>query len=1615
MEKQKANNEFSLGIKEQPLFLLDISSFLLEIEHNFEHNQFVKIEGIEESGKTIITSEYVRKYNCFSVYFSKRNKSDYSTDYFFQNLIDQISNHLMIKEGIEIYDKNIYSRLINRLRKNKKEVYTFIIDGLEHTKDPKFIDEILDLLNLDVNNFKFLFTDNKVLEKNNTFKNISISNIKCFGFGINEIEKYFLKYNLSTEEIKTIHTITKGIPSRLQIVKDRLDINNKFIELHLNENFDIWIENDFNNILSIQDNKNYNTILALVSLSSENFTIKELSEGVNETPSTIEKLFELLHTYFNIENDTVYFKSNIFKDLLQKKYNFLKEEVRNIEIQINYNQDSIKSKIKLVNLLFEDKSFDNVINIFKNNFLSNSFNNTQKISIVNELIDKVCNSSYTLDKNESLFDFSLQGAILNDIDNSTEEEIKILSLISLSEFEEAIITTDLLISKATKLYFYSKIAKKQKELKISIDEILIDKIDSIFYVLNLEDFGNNLYEIVSDLIIISSKYAMHILNNEDKNDNKSNINELLFTKLSLASLKSKEEEDKTNFSEVLSKLENDKSKEINTALRIFIGNYTFEQLNDEIQNYTDVKERIKLYRYWLENTKEEDNIQFVIKNIIEEIIECNNNDFFNLEVLSDISKFINKIPIIETKIEIATNFEELLNEVEDNGLFINKTFFKLNLFDCYYNHNNEYSIEILNTLIDEIETYPDLLIKCESLMLVIEYTYDKKDYLGSIKTKVFKTFEINYDSLLLETSDHFTPLKRILKSLATTNFELCNKYLDKLNTVFNRDKSRLYIIDQYLENEFKNINIELLLQLSDNFNDEVYKNIVIKLIIERFSEAKELKLAQLNILKGIIDRIDKDLISKTNFIYLKLILLKILIKNNEKAKYLNQYKVAILKDIDLLSDNYKKNEFCQIVSSKISTVDQKFAKELYSKSSEAIYQFNDLRFQLSILLITNFEAIIKIDDQLNQQIIIEKINAIYRLIESIEDNDDKIELLTRLGFACYLNKLDTHARNAYETIFELFNIVKNTQPIYNYINTLIYIYLFNSSYIIKNQIIIPFLVREELYFSISKFYLFKKNPFLVYDYKDVAFNCTYSDISNSILLLDMLKIDINIFLLIENLSKLCNYKDLKLNSLQKNSIISKINTIINQKLPDNLNIQHKGYQIASKIRFHKFDKSFKINDLKNEIDDISNISDKIYVLSILLEEYSSFKNADFTRELLFNEIINGLNQITNNFEFINRVNDLTETMDKYSLNTKWKDLLSSAYNISLKLENKVNSVTYQKRLIDTIYKVDEDLAKELVSKGVQESHETISNIIKNHYEQIQDVKSLTQKTSIDISNIEKINRKNYLKSTFTNLKNINSNLVRAKKVKDLKTSLLIASRIPLEESVIIYEHYFKNLSNATYSKAEQVKVFDLLLENYEAILNSFSVINSISKIQESLNSNNSNSFSFCNNNVIIKEAERNKAMVLFKEWIIEESEDFIYIVDPYFDIKDTELINIIHKCDKNLKVKILCCNFFEKKDFTNEWKSISKEDLEDYEFIFTFFKNNSEKPLHDRYLLSKNSGLRLGTSLKSIGASSKFSEISKMNHSEVNNLLTTSLNDFVKGIKKEVNGEKLSRIRYYID
>ena len=90
--------------------------------------------------------------------------------------------------------------------------------------------------------------------------------------------------------------------------------------------------------------------------------------------------------------------------------------------------------------------------------------------------------------------------------------------------------------------------------------------------------------------------------------------------------------------------------------------------------------------------------------------------------------------------------------------------------------------------------------------------------------------------------------------------------------------------------------------------------------------------------------------------------------------------------------------------------------------------------------------------------------------------------------------------------------------------------------------------------------------------------------------------------------------------------------------------------------------------------------------------------------------------------------------------------------------------------------------------------------------------------------------------------------------------------------------------------------------------------------------------------------------------------------------------------------------------FGSAWRSLCDQAPPRTEVVRVGFVQSTRVPFHDRWIVSKNSGIRLGTSINSIG--NKISEISAMGDEDLERIRYT-IDGFLTRKTRDLGGEQL--------
>ena len=1605
--------DYSLGYENfDKQDLIKRNQYLSEIEERSKDANLIFIQGDEGAGKTIICQEFLKRNdkNCCSVIFRAGNKSDFSINYFLDNIVYQLAFILGIDENSVEVSQRFYRQLISRLRRfSKDKKFYFIIDGLTKEKT-SLLNDLSELFYLGTSNFCYVISINK--SKNFT-KDLKLEvtkseKINVLGFSTLEIKSYLNLKELDIFQEEKIYSLTKGLPSRLSLFKRKLVQGEDIDELLDNSNnYKDWIQVDFERIDF--NNNIIKKIFSLVALSPNILTLFDLKYILNEDDNIIKSYINEHDILFIDDNECVSFLSQIYKDYFSKELIKQKEFVESSLMYLLNKIDDFGKKIEILSIMSNSNKWIELDKQIDDNFLLKSFLSTGDLNTVNNIIGLSNNASTKLEKQNKLIDISLKGSFINYLKNNDELFSEVNTKLSFADYNGALEVANMSLINVERLRLYCIIAKNQKRKLGLIDSTLVEDINNLFNICDFTNTGDMVYDIFSDMIHIDSSIVLKILDNEEFRNYDSNLNELIIAKLSLMSLNNEiENEKRDSLSESIEKFQNSSSRKITRALSYILSDYPLQKIVKDIDKQSDSIEKIKIIRLYLENLRGyELGLEDLLAKTFDVLVSSDGNKFLDIEILILLSSKIDVLSESEIKRDLIRKLRSIENSVSKVSLTIHKTQYELNIFMLEKYDSPERAYKILEKLIKEINGQQDFLIKAEALSLIYNVLKTNKNrQIAKLEKYNKELLDAVINELLKRTANQYLVFRKVIKNICQVDFQYAWEISNLINNVINRDRIKMDIFENYLHyNDTKNVNIHLLQTSLKDIIEDFLKEIAVILILEKFAEEKEITKSNVDMLYGIY-RFSTSTLNSTSGegVYQNVLILKILKngKTQDQNKYLN-VKKSLDDDLQKISDDWSRLAIVNQICVDIADFDISYAKKLYNNAvrNRKDNIFNSEMFCKSYyynleFFIYSFEAVL-----LKCETYSSELKSIINAIVKIPSNDIRIIFFSKISFLLY-NKGDIKGaqevfdKNISNLIVKKNNIQSDNSAIY------CLLYLFNES---SAKEIINNLSRskaDDVYFDISMFFLTKNNPFKKYDSQEDKYaEPSFTEVSKSIRLIKNLNTDFYIFKSIEQVVNYLKRKEVVFEPKQLEYLKSEIKYIIDNKLPDRDNIKHSGYKILCNMFLLKFQNQNCTITLKEINELVDNISDRIFVKAHLISYIKSTERKSF-----FDDIINDLKSIEVNYEFIDRIKDISKIM--YSQNRQeWTKILKESLTLSNNISDKYEAFTYQKNLIDTLYKIDEKLCKELIETiDISSENYTKNKLLKKHMSRLDLAKKIYNNT--DIKEQEITNDKNILYAINESLVLLNSGKIPAKKLSLLERYFLSAYRTPIDSSLVFFIFYLTNLVKKNYSNKEQIYIQQLIKSIFNNTSLNFEFLSRLHSI-------NLESYSFSlelkedENFIIIDIGERAKALKFISSWLISEIEDNdeIIIIDPYFDVGDIEIIKFIYDLNNNIRFKILTNKILIRFEIEEKWKELSSLDIPICDFV-SVYKEDKTTPFHERYILSKDkkSGIKLGSSLNFLGIK-KMTDMTYLKRDQHEDIYVSIVNRFLHNREREIQGQRI--------
>jgi hypothetical protein len=438
-------------------------------------------------------------------------------------------------------------------------------------------------------------------------------------------------------------------------------------------------------------------------------------------------------------------------------------------------------------------------------------------------------------------------------------------------------------------------------------------------------------------------------------------------------------------------------------------------------------------------------------------------------------------------------------------------------------------------------------------------------------------------------------------------------------------------------------------------------------------------------------------------------------------------------------------------------------------------------------------------------------------------------------------------------------------------------------------------------------------------------------------------------------------------SQQLAAVSQQLESVAAEILPRKEWIQHRGYSVlwsaaSRRIKGRKLEYS---DPSVVEARGIANASDRCFMLAHL----SGLTNADASARLL-EEAADVARQIPVEVEKIDRLAYVAEAGMRQKRVTG-TNLAKEVCRLAQSCDHG-DMDAVRRRLMDAAYRADRELAGAL-AEAVDTDPARLSARAKRGTAQLQEQLKVLEagRAVMDHSGEETLppaEIERLPSATWQALASLNAGRSQAKRLEDLRPYIRIASGLPLSEAYPIMTWILANVRCRFEATPQAATVLRPFFEA-SSMVSEFSTASAFPTHALRLPAGSDSE-----DPMLVRIGQQKEARDLFDRWIAQNVKSRLLICDPYFGPDDLWVLATVLRHAPNAEVVILTSR--EKfppgrpsaeEQFRGRWREISDQDPPNTEVIVCGFADSGKLPVHDRWWLGDEAGLRPGTSLSGLG------------------------------------------------
>ncbi|MDA3925466.1 MAG: hypothetical protein PF904_12280 [Kiritimatiellae bacterium] len=1608
-----------------------------------EDSEVVVVEGPEGIGKTTLFAQFVQEYSnqSFGLFIRSSSHWAYNSAMLSQDLCDQIG-WILKKESFRNNPDNIIdpdhllrTRINDLQRQANKEkiIYYFVIDGLSDIPEEGNHERemILKLLPFGIPRFRFIISG-EINYWKKRLKNIKgIKSFPLSGFTNEETRTFFPDLIKDKKDLDLVHKLCKMMPGNFASIRRLLHAGTSIEQLlqDFPKHMPDLIEFEWKAVET--DDLVLRHALAFIAFDKRRHSLASLSRLCKiEVSKLNDKLARCTFVEIQDDGEIVDFVCEAFKRHATHRLSSLRRSIFDIAIEdLLSSVDNYDALTNLPSLFNEAERYEELLKYLSPQHIGKLIDCGKSWIPLHQQADLGVDTALSLGRDGDLLRFGLQRATIASMESSEPWRSEIEAYLALDDFVTANALAQQMVTKEDRLHLLAVIARAKKTKSLPLDVELSDQIQQQYNLIDRASLGDKGIEIASDLLYTHPELAVELVQECMGKDGPEGRLDLALAQLSFNAFMEK----KTGMSDIDSaqqtlraKIKDPKAQKFMDTISLFFGEYSAAGVIVEMEKWENATDRIFALRSWTianaKNTDAADVVEYALNTIIKTTTYT-----ANAKVYNEIASPLVYIPDTKRVKLIIDRLDALKGTIQSAGPTVEYVKVQATMAEAEIRYNNQAALDRLMDLFFVIDALTEPGTKLAALAVlarVLKKIDPDKQFepQGGIHLAVIDGLKCVVEEILTKTADHYRVVLPAISALAQSDFKTALEVVSKLNTRPRREAALIRLVESVADEPPSNINFAAINEAYGKIQSVVAQSEATYVVLRALSRHKEDMapfLPNIIALRSLTMEIhDAELRCKSLCLLMETLLCH---KKDVSSALLDALLVELEKTWTSMSYEWSKVDagfkIVALLAKNLPEGSNTFLDKTEKARNEIVLDCSDTAttyIGCVRLAIRCFGGLLKRNlyndsDLLALKDLIDKVPSVALRASAWS------EVAMKFIMVHDLVKCQDIVVKWIRPIIESEDI--SDQAIRWQVIASISPILYKANNLCAKQLIdkLPRPYRDDAYEAICSFLITKQIPTESYDHvSPTSQKVSYDDFIYIYEVLQLLEADNVVYCQIESLIDSIHKKfNSSFSKPQIVDILQKLKELVNVKFPNPEFIKHDGYKILAEAQIARLERHNNGWDaLALRARAIPNVADSAFVLMGIGASMPSRRN---TKPIgLLHEASNLIPEISSledRIEHYERLAKLSSDIDKLLS----KDCLRKAWNETIPLDVD-NLPKTRQRIIDFAHRMNPEFAASLASESDEDPGRDLA---REKTKQRIELLKLRERLASGEDDAMVLSREveQQVEIAQMMLTGLNSNRVRCVHINNTRQLIKQASKMNVKDAYVVLSWVIENAVRR-YSNTEQANT--ILCPLFEATrLSAELAFRIAARIRLVTNSGliAARLEDVANDN-LIRPGEREKALALIKKWAADAT-GFIKITDPYFGVEELDLVKLIRDVNPVIPVSILTSRKHQVSTITTQsWEEayrsywrihVSDSDAGDVKIVIVGKGAAGAHPIHDRWLLTENGGLRVGTSANSLGGG-KVSEMSAITADE-SGVRIAEVDGYLNG---NIRGDNQDHISYQV-